>query len=142
MTKAQKIKPLLAHIDTLKPNRLESEYLTGISINNRDDAHRAIDELLNQGIQRVFMSLGADGIIYGSHEERLHRPALTTQVVNATGAGDSMMASIAYGTMKQLPPLEILDFANACASLTLMAEATINENLSASAVNELLRKQT
>ncbi len=141
VTKVEKIKPLLAHIDMLKPNRLEAEYLTGIKIKTLDDAKQAIQHLLGQGVEQVFMSLGKEGIIYGSHNAYYHSPALPTQVVNAAGAGDSMMASIAYGTINRLPIADLLRFANATASITLMAEMTISPDLSVSAVKSLLNNQ-
>ncbi|MBS9781057.1 MAG: carbohydrate kinase family protein [Gammaproteobacteria bacterium] len=142
VTKAQKIKPLLAHIDMLKPNRLEAEYLTGIEIKSLDDAKKAIENLLEQGVKQVFMSIGKEGILYGSHTDNgfefHHSPALPTKVINAAGAGDSMMASIAYGTIKQLPIADVLRFANATASITLMAETTISPELSVESVHRLL----
>ncbi len=146
VTKAKKIKSLLSHIDMLKPNRLEAEYLTGITIKTLTDAKKAIEKLLNQGIKKVFMSIGKEGILYGSHSnnsrgnqyEFHHSPALPTKVINVTGAGDSMMASIAYGTIHQLPIVDLLRFANATASITLMAETTISPDLSVESVNRLL----
>ncbi len=139
VTKAEKIKALLPYIHTLKPNRLESEYLTGVHIDCLDDAYRALDCFMEQGVNRVFMSLGADGLVYGCGDERLHCPARPTQVVNATGAGDSMMASIAYGTMQQLAPATLLEFANATASLTLQAETTIAPDLSVATIEAMMQ---
>ncbi len=146
VTKAQKIKPLLAHIDMLKPNRLEAEYLTDVKIKTLDDAKKAIKNLLEQGVKKVFMSIGSEGILYGgktdNSSEFHHCPAIPTKVINATGAGDSMMASIAYGTTKQLPIADLLRFANATASITLMAETTISPELSVQSVNRLLENQS
>ncbi len=147
VTKAQKIKPLLKYIDMLKPNRLEAEYLTGIKIKTLDDAKKAIENLLEQGVKKVFMSIGKEGILYGGKIgdgtdngiEFHHSPAIPTNVINAAGAGDSIMASIAYGTTQQLPIDELLRFANATASITLMAETTIAPNLSVTSVNDLLK---
>lgn len=150
VTKAQKIKPLLSYIDMLKPNRLEAEYLTGIKIKTLDDAKKAIENLLEQGVKHVFMSIGSEGILYGgkgdnhtdNHTDNSikfhHSPAIPTKVINAAGAGDSMMASIAYGTTKQLPIADLLRFANATASITLMAETTISPELSVENVYRLL----
>ncbi len=150
VTKAQKIKPLLSYIDMLKPNRLEAEYLTGIKIKTLDDAKKAIENLLEQGVKHVFMSIGSEGILYGgkgdnhtdNHTDNSikfhHSPAIPTKVINAAGAGDSMMASIAYGTTKQLPIADLLRFANATASITLMAETTISPELSVENVHRLL----
>ncbi|PID64556.1 MAG: kinase [Gammaproteobacteria bacterium] len=141
VSKAVKIKPLLPCIDTLKPNRLEAEYLTGIAINNLDDARRAVDHLLAQGVKHVFISLGQQGLLCSYGNGHYHCPALPTRVVNATGAGDAMLASIAYGLINKLSPEELLLFANAAAALTLMAATTIAPDLSVSAIKQLLNNQ-
>ncbi len=134
VTKAQKIAPLLAHIDTLKPNRLEAEYLTGIRIKTLDDAKRATAKLIDQGVTHVFLSLGEQGTLYGNAQQQAYYPALPVQVKNATGAGDSMVAGIAYGILNDLSARDILHFASAAAALTLTAETTIAPNFSVEAV--------
>ncbi len=74
VTKTKKIKNLTAGIDTLKPNCLEAELLTGIKINSLEKAYDAIDNLLTQGIKHIFLSLGEKGIVYGDANTKLHIP--------------------------------------------------------------------
>ena len=60
--KAEKLRPVLGKLHTLKPNRLEAELLSGVPITDTDSLHRAAQTLLETGLHRVFISLGADGV--------------------------------------------------------------------------------
>ena len=60
--KAGKLRPVLGKLHTLKPNRLEAELLSGVPITDEDSLRRAADALLDTGLRRVFISLGADGV--------------------------------------------------------------------------------
>ena len=60
--KAEKLRPILHRIHTLKPNRLEAELLSGVPIREKADVPKAAQALLNKGVQRLFISLGSDGV--------------------------------------------------------------------------------
>ena len=72
--KAEKLRPVLGKLHTLKPNRLEAELLSGVPITDTDSLHRAAQTLLETGLHRVFISLGADGV-YACRSERQCDPA-------------------------------------------------------------------
>ena len=87
--KAMKLQPVLHRLAAIKPNALEAECLTG-----EGDPERAALALVDSGVQRVFISLGAQGMIAADKKELLRLPGLATQVVNSTGAGDAATAAI------------------------------------------------
>ena len=60
--KAEKLRPVLGRLHTLKPNRIEAELLSGVAISDDASLRRAADALLETGLHRVFISLGADGV--------------------------------------------------------------------------------
>ncbi len=61
--KAEKLRPVLGKLHTLKPNRIEAELLSGVPITDTDSLHRAAhDPCWRQGLHRVFISLGGDGV--------------------------------------------------------------------------------
>ena len=74
--KAEKLRPILGRIHTLKPNRLEAELLTGIPIHSDEDATLAAKKLLELGVQRVFMSMGNRGVCAADGDECLILPNL------------------------------------------------------------------
>ncbi len=82
--KAAKIKEALAlsakkHFFTLKCNQIENIILAEI-----------------HGVDRRFVSLGAGGLDVVEGDNKYHFPALPCHVVNATGAGDALMAGIIH----------------------------------------------
>ena len=87
--KSGKLQPVLHRLAAIKPNALEAACLTGES-----DPERAALALVDRGVQRVFISLGAQGMIAADKKELLRLPGLATQVVNSTGAGDAATAAI------------------------------------------------
>ncbi|MFQ7009825.1 MAG: PfkB family carbohydrate kinase [Oscillospiraceae bacterium] len=65
---------------TFKPNLTEGQNLTGEST-----PEGIVAALLAQGVQRVFLSMGSDGILAGTCGELVHLPCLPTCMVNTTG---------------------------------------------------------
>lgn len=126
LAKAPKIKAILPMIDTLKPNRLEAELLTGISIKDNVDVEVAAEKLINMGVKNVFISLGVDGIMAMNHEMTVHEPTMTTTIVNANGAGDCSTATIAWCRYQGITDLqEICRYTQAAASIALESEKSV-----------------
>lgn len=48
--KAEKLRPILGKIHTLKPNRIEAELLSGVAITDAESLHRAAQVLLDTGL--------------------------------------------------------------------------------------------
>lgn len=95
--KAEKLRPILGKIHTLKPNRIEAELLSGVAIADAGSLHRAAQVLLDTGLRRVFISLGSQGVYAASHEGALLLPCRPAEPVNATGAGDAFMGRPCLG---------------------------------------------
>ena len=60
--KAPKLLPVLDKLTALKPNRMEAELLSGVTIQTDADAARAAEKLLETGLRQVYISLGSDGL--------------------------------------------------------------------------------
>ena len=99
--KAEKLRPVLGALHTLKPNRMEAELLSGVEITNGESLRRAAAKLLETGLHRVFISLGADGVFAADHNgATLLLPAPKGHMVNTTGCGDSFMAALAWAYLQ------------------------------------------
>ena len=72
--KAEKIRPILGRIHTLKPNRIEAELLSGIPIREKADVEKAAQALLDTGLRRVFISLGSEGCYGATHNGSMWMP--------------------------------------------------------------------
>ena len=132
--KAEKLHPILNKIHTLKPNRLEAELLSGVAIRNKADAEAAAKALLQKGVQRVFLSMGADGMYAATAEEQLWMENIPGDMVNTTGCGDSVMAALVWAWINDLDLKETLKAGLAAGSITMQSTETINPAMSATAL--------
>ncbi len=89
--KAPKLRRVLGRLAALKPNLLEAQCLTG-----EREPEAAARALLGAGVQRVFLSLGAEGMLAAEGERMLRLPCVKAEVVNTTGAGDAAMAALVW----------------------------------------------
>ena len=100
--KARRLEPVLGKLTALKPNRMEAELLSGVTIRDEADVQKAAKVLLDKGVQQVYISLGSDGLYAEDQAGRHGRlPCPKVQVVNATGGGDAMAAALAVLGKKQ-----------------------------------------
>ena len=97
--KAERIGPHIGKCHTVKPNRYEAALLSGCNCETLRGVYRAADWFLNQGVQRIFISLGAEGVYWADHQGCGHIPAEEITLVDTTGAGDAMAAGIIYGSL-------------------------------------------
>ena len=132
--KAGRLKDVLGKLHTLKPNRLEAELLSGVAIHDERSLHRAADALLETGLKRVFISLGADGVLAADADTRLRLPTARGEHVNTTGCGDAFLAALVWS---QLRGLDLKDSARAgvaAAGIAMSDTETVSPRMSAQAV--------
>ena len=127
--KGMKTKDLIGKFHTIKPNKIEAESISGISINSESDIKRVLRYFIDMGVKRVFISMGENGVYYGNKEEMGYLPSPEIKVVNATGAGDAFMAGLIYSYLNDFNLEKSCKFSMAAAILTLSHENTINPNI-------------
>ena len=132
--KAEKLRPVLGKLHTLKPNRLEAELLSGVAITGQESLDRAVDALLSTGLRRVFVSLGGDGVYAADHNGRLHVPCCPGEMVNTTGCGDAAMAAIAWAYLEGTDLEGTAMAAMAAGAIAMESAETINPAMSAQAL--------
>ena len=128
--KAVKLKPVLGKLHTLKPNRIEAELLSGVSITDEASLNRAADALLGTGLRRVFISLGGDGVFAADHNSRVHLPVLPAEMVNTTGCGDAFMAAIAWAYLQGTDLEGTARAGLAASAIAMEGKETINPAMS------------
>ncbi len=129
-TKAEKLRPVLGQLHTLKPNRLEAELLSGVAITDVDSAGRAAEALLETGLRRVFISMGGDGVLAADHSGKLHVPCIPGEMVNTTGCGDAFMAAIAWAYLEGTDLEGTARAGLAASSIAMESGETINPAMS------------
>ncbi len=138
--KAEKLRGLLARVHTLKPNRIEAELLSGVQITDGESLRQAAQALLDQGVGRVFLSLGGDGVLAAQRGEVHAVPICKAEMRNATGAGDAMMASLVWSFLSGRTLAESAAAGTAAAALAVESEETINPAMSAEAVERRMAR--
>ena len=139
--KARKLLPILPRIHTLKPNRMEAELLTGMEIHGGEDAKAAAKKLLDLGVHRVFLSLGADGLCAAQGDRCLLMENLPGRMVNTTGCGDAFMAAIVWAWLEALDLEETALAGLAAASIAMEAPETINPMLNVPALRSRMNQR-
>jgi len=134
--KAEKLRPILSKIHTLKPNRLEAELLSGVKIEGPEDVAKAADKLLQLGVHRVFISLGADGVYAAMDDQRVQLPTIPGNMVNTTGCGDAFMAALVWAYLEGSTLEETARAGLAAGSIAMESPQTINTQMSAEALKE------
>lgn len=84
-----------------------------LAISGRDDLDAALD-LLARIVDFVVVKRGADGASALAHGERYDVPAVSAEVVDATGAGDCFNAGFLYGLLRGRPVAECLRLGTIC----------------------------
>lgn len=136
VSKAEKLRPVLGRLFSLKPNRAEAEFLSGIRITDRISLELAASKLLRSGLRRVCISLGAEGVYCAEDTTRCLVPCPATRLVNASGGGDAMTAGFVRAYLDGLSLEASARFALACSSIAVESPETVSPALSYSAASQ------
>jgi len=124
--KADRIKPWLSRIHTLKPTLKELQILAEC-----DDRQAALTALHEKGVQRIVVCLEDDTVLCS---EQGAEPFLLTPpahpVVDRFGADDAFMAGLVYGFLDGSDFADAARFALSCAALSRASESINNPSLS------------
>ncbi len=138
--KAKKVRDLIGLFNTIKPNKIEAEILTGMEIKDHEDIEKAIDFFHSKGVENVFITLSKDGVVFSDGKKIQRLKAKKTNITNATGAGDSFIAALAYGHIKGLDIKERARLGIGASLLALSHEDTINPNMSIKNIEKKLEE--
>ena len=138
--KAEKLRPILHKIHTLKPNRLEAELLSGVTITCKEDVAKAADRLIQLGVHRMFISLGAEGVYAAMGNQKLWLPNIPGHMVNTTGCGDAFMAALVWAYLEGSDLEATAKAGLAAGSIAMESGETINPNMSAEALKARMER--
>jgi ribokinase len=114
----------LANLDYFVPNEHEAESISGMPVSNVEDAKKCAAKLLEGGIRRVIITLGANGSLLAGPEGMTHVSAFPIKSVDSTGAGDAFIGSFATFLGEGLPEQDAVRRANLYAGLSTTGVGT------------------
>lgn len=114
---------LLAMIDIITPNETEAQRLTGIAVDNDDDAARAAQALHDKGIATVIITLGSRGVWLsenGNGNGNGKRvPGFKVQAVDTIAAGDTFNGALVTALLEGKVMADAVRFAHAAAAIAV-----------------------
>ncbi|HSI68276.1 MAG TPA: 1-phosphofructokinase, partial [Planococcus sp. (in: firmicutes)] len=102
----------------IKPNEHELGEIFGVAIQNQSEAFHYANQLVEQGIQHVVVSMGGAGAIYASRDRMYAAQAPKGKVVNTVGSGDSMVSGFIASYINEEDPLKAFQYGIASGSAT------------------------
>jgi ribokinase len=109
----------LKKTEILVVNETEASFITNMEVTNRETAEKAAQKLLELGSKLVILTLGADGVVYGTKNEMTHVPAFKVKAEDTTAAGDTFCGSFAVAHTEGKSLKEAILFSSAAAALAV-----------------------
>lgn len=140
-TLAKRLEPHLGDLWLITPNEGEAEVLcpNPVPHADRDQAVNAARYLVSQGIQIAIIAMAEYGVVYATADSSGHIPAVKTEVIDPTGAGDALTATMIFALLNDIPLDEAVRLGASAASLTLQTPGSVVPDLSLELLYNQLR---
>ena len=113
--------------DLIKPNRAEAEELLETTIDGEAALVGAARRFLAMGARVVVLSLGADGALAVSPRERWRACSPSVPAASSIGAGDAMVAALAFAMTRGLALADALRLATAAGAASAATNGSASE---------------
>lgn len=114
----------LPYLHTLKLNLKEA-----LAVTEKATYSEAAQQLLNWGVEHVYITLGAEGVYCRNVAEEWQFPSLPGEIVNTTGAGDAFLAGVVYAHAKGIDFPQTAQYGLMAARATLMSAKAVNPDI-------------
>jgi pseudouridine kinase len=129
--RAYRLRPHLPLLDLITPNIAEAEAILDASpIENSAQALIAARELVGLGVSAAVITQAERGACYATADESGQFPAVQVEIVDSTGAGDALSATLIFGMLQGIDVGESLRLGLRAAALTLHSPETVVPDLS------------
>jgi pseudouridine kinase len=124
--------PHLEKLFLLTANSAEASVLSdgNPEVTELNSAMAAARGLVVRGVEIAIITLAKSGVCYSTQEVNGHVPALNTQVVDPTGSGDALTATVLFGLVNEIPLDDTVRLGVTAASLVLRYPGTVLPELS------------
>ena len=110
---------LFSYLDIITPNESETKILLGKKVSDLKSASEAAQVFLDKGVKNVVITLGKQGAFFKNDHEEYLIPAIKTEVIDTTGAGDTFNGALAVAISEGKSWRDALDFSNKAAAISV-----------------------
>lgn len=118
------VRGIEAKPDLIKPNEIELGAMMGRTLDADDKIVEAACELIDGGLDRVMVSMGGAGALYVARDVTIKANPVKVPVGSTVGAGDSVVAALAYAQDKGLGLEDTMRLAMATGAANVMQSGT------------------
>lgn len=131
-TLAHRLQKHLSNLFLITPNSAEAGVFCERPFNpsNQRQAVSAAKRLVAQGVKIAIITLAEFGVCYATSETSGYVPAVRTTVIDPTGAGDALTATVIFALLNGIPLDDAIRLAATAASLTLSHRGAVLPDLS------------
>ncbi len=119
----------------ITPNEDE---LPALCSEGANDTGLQVKELLERGVQHIWLHRGKSGSAFYSQEKTISLPAPSVSVVDCTGAGDGSVAGFIFGKSLGFDDLTSLKLAHTLSAEILQVQGAIAHHLSRAQLLEMM----
>jgi len=106
-------------VDIFVLNETEASLLADMQAETEEDAEKAANVLIQQGVKKVIITLGIKGALIVTEKETVKVPAFQVDAVDTTAAGDTFCGTLAVAMVEGLSLNDALQFASAAAAISV-----------------------
>lgn len=115
---------VMKKIDLVTPNETEAQILTGVTIQNKEDAKKAAEVFMEKGVKEVVITLGSMGAFAMSSEKSELLGRLSVDAVDTTGAGDAFNGGFVMALAEGMDLFTALRYGNVTGALSVTKYGT------------------
>lgn len=129
---AHRLLPYLPHLSLLTPNLEEAAVLAGLEQGTGRGTHpeELAKKLVSLGVETSIITLAEFGVCYATSETSGQVPAMHTEILEPTGAGDALTAAVMFAILNDIPIDDAVRLGVSAATLTLRYPSTVLPDLS------------
>lgn len=130
---------LKAGPDMIKPNRVELEEYAQLDYRaSEEELLKIAEDFTGKGIETIAVSMGQSGAIFVTGDSKVKCPALSAKAHSTVGAGDAMVAALAYAWDRKFPEEETIRL---CMAVSAGAVTTVGTKPPSKELVEELKEQ-
>ena len=108
----------------IKPNNDELSRMVGKTLSTNEELVEAAQVLRAKGVEKVVVSLGGKGALYITADKVIYAEGLKVKVGSTVGAGDSVVAALAYAENEGMTLEEAVKLSTATGAANVMQSGT------------------